>query len=120
MPFRTTAMSPKSILVPTTSNVFGTCKQAAWQRPLVSSFQRLLRETQVGVWFFNAIAKPRVTSTLALPVQLFGAVRLHALRDASTKCITEAAPSPRRTSKASCRSATATRRRSPRSWWTAY
>lgn len=38
-----------------------TTKQAPWQRPLVASFQRLLRETQVGRWFFNAIAKPQVT-----------------------------------------------------------
>lgn len=40
-----------------------TTKQAPWQRPLVSSFQRLLRETQVGVWLFNAVAKPQVTCT---------------------------------------------------------
>ncbi len=34
-------------------------KQAPWQRPLVASFQRLLRTTQLGAWFFGAIAKPR-------------------------------------------------------------
>ncbi|KAK9905695.1 hypothetical protein WJX75_004737 [Coccomyxa subellipsoidea] len=36
-----------------------TKKQAPWQRPLVSSFQRLLRETQLGQWFFGAVAKPQ-------------------------------------------------------------
>lgn len=37
-----------------------TKKQQPWQRPLVSSFQRLLRETQLGQWFFSAVAKPQV------------------------------------------------------------
>ena len=37
-----------------------TKKQAAWQRPLVTAFQRLLRETQLGKWFFATIAKPDV------------------------------------------------------------
>lgn len=37
-----------------------TKKQQPWQRPLVSSFQRLLRETQLGRWFFGAVAKPQV------------------------------------------------------------
>lgn len=37
-----------------------TTKQAAWQRPLVTAFQRLLRETQLGKWFFATIAKPDV------------------------------------------------------------
>ena len=37
-----------------------TSKQAPWQRPLVSAFQRLLRTTQLGAWFFKAIAKPQV------------------------------------------------------------
>ncbi|CAL8471802.1 g11344 [Coccomyxa elongata] len=36
-----------------------TKKQQPWQRPLVSSFQRLLRETQLGQWFFSAVAKPQ-------------------------------------------------------------
>ena len=40
-----------------------TSKQAPWQRPLVSSFQRLLRTTQLGAWFFKAIAKPQVLTT---------------------------------------------------------
>lgn len=38
-------------------------KQQPWQRPLVSSFQRLLRETQLGQWFFGAVAKPQVLNT---------------------------------------------------------
>jgi hypothetical protein len=37
-----------------------TKKQAAWQRPLVTAFQRLLRETPLGVWFFHTIATPDV------------------------------------------------------------
>jgi hypothetical protein len=37
-----------------------TTKQQPWQRPLVSTFQRLLRETQLGQWFFKAVAKPQV------------------------------------------------------------
>ena len=39
-------------------------KQAPWQRPLVSAFQRLLRETPLGKLFFGAIAKPAVSSPL--------------------------------------------------------
>ncbi len=37
-----------------------TKKQQPWQRPFVSAFQRLLRETQLGQWFFSAVAKPQV------------------------------------------------------------
>ena len=39
-----------------------TKKQAPWQRPLVSAFQRLLRETPLGKLFFGAIAKPAVSN----------------------------------------------------------
>ena len=42
-----------------------TKKQAAWQRPLVTAFQRLLRETQLGKWFFATIANPDVRPSSA-------------------------------------------------------
>ena len=38
-----------------------TKKQAAWQRPLVTAFQQVLRETPLGAWFFRTIAKPDVS-----------------------------------------------------------
>ena len=42
-----------------------TKKQAPWQRPLVSAFQQLLRETPLGKLFFGAIAKPAVSNPSA-------------------------------------------------------
>lgn len=45
-----------------------TKKQAAWQRPLVTAFQRLLRETQLGKWFFGTIAKPDVSLAASPPM----------------------------------------------------
>ena len=42
-------------------------KQAPWQRPLVAALQRVLRETQLGVRFFGAIATQQVRcSTLRM------------------------------------------------------
>ncbi len=35
-------------------------RQAPWQRPFVSAFQRLLRETQAGQAFFANVATERV------------------------------------------------------------
>lgn len=32
----------------------------AWQRPLVAQFQKLLKETTLGEWFFGSVAKPQV------------------------------------------------------------
>lgn len=46
-----------------------TKKQAPWQRPLVSAFQRLLRETPVGKLFFGAIAKPAVSTRFRLEMR---------------------------------------------------
>lgn len=51
-----------------------TTKQQPWQRPLVSGFQRLLRETQLGQWFFSAVAKPQVTSMCNRPLHARGVV----------------------------------------------
>ena len=45
-----------------------TKKQASWQRPLVKAFQRLLRETPLGVWFFGTIAKAPVSQLPWLPL----------------------------------------------------
>ena len=56
-----------------------TKKQAPWQRPLVSSFQRLLRETQLGQWFFGAVAKPQVRAT---PADLMYILQRHCHRSA--------------------------------------
>lgn len=44
-----------------------TTKQQPWQRPLVTGFQRLLRDTQLGQWFFGAVAKPQVLSQFFVP-----------------------------------------------------
>ena len=35
-------------------------KQAPWQRPLVATLQRVLRESELGRWFFASVAKPQV------------------------------------------------------------
>ena len=48
-----------------------TQKQAAWQRPLVTAIQRVLRETPLGAWFFNTIAKPDVRQCLLRPSHAF-------------------------------------------------
>lgn len=39
-------------------------KQAPWQRPLVAALQRVLRETQLGVRFFGAIATKQSVRTV--------------------------------------------------------
>lgn len=102
-----------------------TKKQAPWQRPLVSAFQRLLRETPLGKLFFGAIAKPAV-SMRSGPCN----TPKHAQHDLSLACsqLCSATSSVRllssmlwvcRASRACSKSATATRMQSQTSWWTA-
>lgn len=38
-------------------------KQEPWQRPLVATLQRVLRESELGRWFFGSVAKPQVCSS---------------------------------------------------------
>ncbi|KAJ9530834.1 hypothetical protein QJQ45_028719, partial [Haematococcus lacustris] len=39
-------------------------RQPPWQRPLVAAFQQLLRETELGVQFFNTVAKPQTVKNI--------------------------------------------------------